>query len=545
MYLKEHMNSKKLLLLICLFFSSRTYSIQINQLIAASIGTSCVGLALAYHLKSKQLIESSLEKQTTFGFLNVDLSNTTAWEYFLPLKKLFTDISVQAIILNFTGSHCSCENFNGYASADTLLHMIIELKKCYKKAVYAYSEPNLLGQHYLLACAADSIFISQASIVGNMGVHLVISKHHEKDKQEGIDHHFISSGLHKSIFWKEVALTDEQKYEAQILINNLHNKIIENTKQNRNYSAAQADLLKTGQAFTYRQATEMHFVDNVGCKSDLFASIGKQLNVRNKPHNFNGGAVSAEPFPTYSVINSLNKKACRIGMIRITQLSSPSWKYNKALLNLFTDNSLQAIIIAVDSKGSQLNRAGAIFEDILSLKKIYPKPIITYIEHTAQSGAYKVASATDYILASSYAIIGLIGTATHISDSSKKNEKEYLLVTDLTSGKSGLFCEKAPWSEERRTELQQKCDFFYDEWINELKSLRPQLASHENSWKEAQIMLADEALRIGLIDQIGSPFDAFKYVKKQLGLSIDQTKSVFDDMELVIINPEYEPKPKE
>lgn len=92
-----------------------------------------------------------------------------------------------------------------------------------------------------------------------------------------------------------------------------------------------------------------------------------------------------------------------VGMIDDSQEAS------HALRTFFEDPEIKAILIKIESSGGTPGTCQALFNEIQYLKKKHPKPIITLTENICTSGAYYIACATDYILASQASLIGSIG----------------------------------------------------------------------------------------------------------------------------------------
>src|SRR3989304_1517040 len=100
-----------------------------------------------------------------------------------------------------------------------------------------------------------------------------------------------------------------------------------------------------------------------------------------------------------------------VGVISIRGLLYDSSRYNKELNNYFKNSSIKAILLKIECPGSASGTGQAIFNEILELKKEYPKPIVALVENVCASGGYLIASGCDYIVAPGSALIGSIGSA--------------------------------------------------------------------------------------------------------------------------------------
>lgn len=76
----------------------------------------------------------------------------------------------------------------------------------------------------------------------------------------------------------------------------------------------------------------------------------------------------------------------------------------------FKSESSVAVVLNADSPGGSPSQSDVIYEEILRLKREYPKkPIYTVVGDMCASGCYYIASATDMIYANPTSMIGSIG----------------------------------------------------------------------------------------------------------------------------------------
>src|SRR3990167_9141939 len=100
----------------------------------------------------------------------------------------------------------------------------------------------------------------------------------------------------------------------------------------------------------------------------------------------------------------------KIGLVVMNSVINSSSSWNKQLTKFFKDPEIKAILIKMDSPGGAAGSSQAIFQEILTLKQQYPKPIVTYFENMCASGGYYIACTTDHIVATSSALVGSIGS---------------------------------------------------------------------------------------------------------------------------------------
>ena len=156
---------------------------------------------------------------------------------------------------------------------------------------------------------------------------------------------------------------------------------------------------------------------------------------------------------------------------------------------------IRAVVLVVDSPGGTVADTESIYQELLELRKL--KPVVTSVGGMAASGAYYVASGTDYIFANPTSDVGNVGVIGYLPDSPT------VLETTISTGPYKL------WGEPRDTYQREmemiKQGFFQAVTLGRGSQLKigPQVLLSGRIWP------GTEALRAGLIDSLGSQSDAF------------------------------------
>jgi len=187
----------------------------------------------------------------------------------------------------------------------------------------------------------------------------------------------------------------------------------------------------------------------------------------------------------------------QIGILTIKGNISDSTAYALALTNFFQDHNVKAILIKMESSGGASGSCQALFNEIVHLKKDYPKPIITLIENVCTAGGYYVASATDHIIAPGTGIIGCISLniLCQINECADLNQPH-----DPVNNKP----------KEIPNHLMQDT---YRQIAEDIARQRKLSLASLTTWAEGNSFTAKEALKLGLIDQLGSIYTATQVIK--------------------------------
>lgn len=203
-------------------------------------------------------------------------------------------------------------------------------------------------------------------------------------------------------------------------------------------------------------------------------------------------------FQWTSNLESRNK----IGYICINGLINDSATYRKHLVQYFKDNSIKAILLKIESSGGATGSCQALAFDIESLKKEFPKPIITYTENMCSAGAYEIAAATDYIVATGSAVIGNIGT----SITTIFQVQEFLKLHNETTEKVAT----------QRAMLQSVADNSYQQLLKEIASKRHLQLNKIEQWGGGKLFTGQQAYDLKLVDALGSKRTAINLIKKNI-----------------------------
>ncbi len=207
----------------------------------------------------------------------------------------------------------------------------------------------------------------------------------------------------------------------------------------------------------------------------------------------------------------------RVGVIKLHgQLTHSSW-YAKQLHTFFKDNDIKAIVLKIESSGGAAGTGQALSNEILTLKKEYPKPIITLTENMCASGAYYIASATDHIIASGQAVIGSIGSyMPYLFQLQDFIEQYHIGYEAVKAGTyKGMTDPFIPMTNEDRAQLQSVVNDSYEQFIADIAHNRKLPIQTASEWAEGKLFTGKQGFDIGLIDELGSAHQAIAYIKNK------------------------------
>jgi protease-4 len=168
---------------------------------------------------------------------------------------------------------------------------------------------------------------------------------------------------------------------------------------------------------------------------------------------------------------------------------------------------VKVILIRMDSPGGV---AGASQEMYSELKKVQ-KPVIVSVSNLCASGAYYVSCAADLIIANKTSEIGSIGVIMQVPNLEELYNKLGIKYTTIKQGKyKDIGSSDRDLTEEEKKLLEAQTRQIYEIFIKDVSEGRKIDAEKVREIATGWVYLGDEALKLGLIDEIGTYTDAVK-----------------------------------
>lgn len=181
----------------------------------------------------------------------------------------------------------------------------------------------------------------------------------------------------------------------------------------------------------------------------------------------------------------------------------------KKIDSLNSRNDIASVLFVINSPGGSVVATREIYDSVKGLKK----PKVAYLRETAASGAYYIATATDYIISDPDALTGSIGVIATFADMSVLFDKIGVNTTNIKSGESkDIGSPVRPMTDKERAIIQAIVNEIFTEFKNVVIANR---GSALNRLKfeeilDGRVVTGRQAKDIGLVDQLGSKKDALK-----------------------------------
>jgi len=175
------------------------------------------------------------------------------------------------------------------------------------------------------------------------------------------------------------------------------------------------------------------------------------------------------------------------------------------------DEDVKALMIRIDSPGGSVSGTADLAQDVR--KCAIKKPVYAYIEDSACSAAYWVASQCTKIFSNDTALIGSIGTYMVLYDMSKAAEADGIEVLVLSTGDfKGAGVPGAAITEDQRTDFMRVVNDLNGHFLGAVAKGRSMTRGAVKELATGQVWIASDALSKGLIDRVCSMDEAAKEV---------------------------------
>ena len=196
-------------------------------------------------------------------------------------------------------------------------------------------------------------------------------------------------------------------------------------------------------------------------------------------------------------------------------------KTAKMLRQLRQDDNIKAIVLRVNSPGGSVTASEAILRELRELGK--QKPVIVSMGTVAASGGYWIATCADRIYAEPTSITGSIGVFGLFPNiQGLANDKLGVTFDTVTTGKlAGLGTITRPKTDEELAVFQGTVDWVYAQFLAKVGAARKIDPKVLEEIAQGRVWSGTQAVKIGLVDELGGLAEAVKYAADKAKLGDD------------------------
>jgi protease-4 len=180
-----------------------------------------------------------------------------------------------------------------------------------------------------------------------------------------------------------------------------------------------------------------------------------------------------------------------------------------ALQTALEDDSVKAVVLAVNSPGGEVTASDIIYHEVLKVQK--KKPVVVAMTSLAASGAYYIACAADWIVANETTFTGSIGVIIQSLNYEGLFDKVGLDAVVFKSGKfKDMLSGSRPMTPEEQAYVESMVMQVYERFLGIVSRARNLPADGlRDTFADGRIITGKDAKEAGLVDQLGYVEDAY------------------------------------
>ena len=174
-----------------------------------------------------------------------------------------------------------------------------------------------------------------------------------------------------------------------------------------------------------------------------------------------------------------------------------------------TASNNKGILLYVDSPGGAVYESDEIYLKLMEYKEVTGRPVWAYFAGQACSGGYYISMAADKIYANRNCWTGSIGVIVSLLNCKGLYDKLGIKEIDITSGENkSMGSAGANMTKKQQEIFQGLVDEAYDQFVDIVCNGRGMDEENVREIADGRIYSAKQALRNGLVDEIGLLEDA-------------------------------------
>ena len=483
----------------------------------ASLGSSTPAMprsgVLFMDMSRISIAEQTQETDPMAMIQGQDISIIGLWDAVKAIEKAASDPAVQCIYLKADGLSAG-----GIAPVEELRQALGDFRLS-GKPVVAYTENPGTGSYYL-ASVADKIYMGSYKGGSNMMVGVGTQMIFLKDLLDklGVNVQLIRHGKFKSAgeMYIKSRPSEENLLQTREMVNSMWDGMAESICSSREISRGELDGMIDGLRLnTPEDFLACRLVDELLTKEEL----KEKITILAKESRYED--VKFISLSDYVNINAQTVSKARRKIAIIFAEGEIIDGYDKQevagdrfagiISSVRADSTVKAVVLRVASPGGSVAASEKIRTEIDLLRKV--KPVIASYGNYAASGGYWISNSCDKIFSDKSTLTGSIGVFSMIPDFSGTAEKVFHVgVTNVGSSRhSDMYSLTRPLDAEETAYMQRSVDDIYEAFLENVSAGRGMDKAEIDEIAQGRVWTGSDALKIGLVDEIGTLADAVRY----------------------------------
>ena len=413
------------------------------------------------------------------------------------------DDRVEGIILKLNGDSLS------YAQSEELAHEL-SMARAADKKIIAYFE-NVGRKNYYIASYANEIYMPSANST-NVNIYPYFREEFYIKKladKFGVKFNIIHVGDYKSYMENLASSTMSKEAREDIvrILDENYNNFLDIVSLNRKISRDNLDkVIKDGELVAASSVDLMNnnLIDKYAYWDNIISMVGgkdKIITIQEYAKNYNKeGSMADSNNIVYVIPLEGDIVESQTEIFSGEENINTSETLEK--LNIAKENDkVKAIVLRVNSPGGSALTSDIIAEKIRELAE--KKPVYVSMSSVAASGGYYISANAHKIFVDRNTITGSIGVVSILPDFSKLITDNGVNIEKISEGEYSDLYSTDSFTEKKYNKIYNSNLKVYEDFLNVVSKGRKIDKEKLKTIAEGRIWTGDEAIKIGLADEIG------------------------------------------
>jgi len=414
----------------------------------------------------------------------------------------------------------------GMAQVEELRPRIARLRAA-GKPVVAYIEYGTGRAGLYLASACDRIVVSEESFFAALGLRVERRYYRRLLRDWGVTVDRASYGKYKSAY-REFSADSTPTADREALEHNLdvsQKLFVDAVCADRRIKPDQLVPLLQGQDVTPDELLARGVIDAIGYREDARRLVGEVTDMGGTPRLVAPKSVVMAqrewivPRRIAVIYASGGIQAGRNANDLFLGPSMGSESMTRQIDEAFDNLEVKAVVFRVDSPGGSSLASNLIHHALERAKAEHGKPLIVSMGDVAASGGYNIASGGDRIYADRFTRTGSIGVLTIKPSFGGWFDKHDVRQEAFERGRyMGGWSTGRAWTREEQALADSAIQHTYRRFVQTVADDRRRSWASIDSVAQGRVWMGDDAVRVGLVDEIGGLEQAIAEARRRAGI---------------------------
>ncbi len=413
------------------------------------------------------------------------------------------------------------------------------------KKVFAWIDEGGSAE-YQIATACDQIFMPESATLMLTGLRAEISFYKNLFDKAGLQADMLRVGAFKSAAepYTRTEMSPEFRQEMEEIIGDFYEQMITMIAESRKLDAKAVEAAIDAGPLSAPEAQQLGLIDQVAYEDQLIKAVEEQHPDADVKLSKKYGKKKVElDFSLFGFQQTMNllmgiepkrhSRKPKIAVIYATGAiksgrseqglfggqSLGSETLIKAIREVREDETVKGVVLRVDSPGGSALASDLMWREL----ELLEVPFFVSMGDTAASGGYYISMGADRIFAEPGTLTGSIGVVGGKIAVGGLFDKVGVTTSVISRGKnSGVFSINEGFTDSEREAMVKLLNTVYEQFTGKAAKGRGMKLERLKELAGGRVYTGSQALKVGLVDELGTLSDTIAAVKVKAGYKADE-----------------------